>query len=58
MTKRTYVPRWVWWVMLALCTASVLAGRATHNTALLAAGVVGYVLYVVIRTVVTVRQRR
>lgn len=58
MARRAYVPPWVWWSMLALCTLAVLAGRAMHNTALLTAGLVGYALYVVVRTVVTVRQRR
>jgi hypothetical protein len=58
MARRVHVPPWVWWVMLALCTAAVLAGRATHNVALLTLGLVGYGVYVVARTVMTVRQRR
>lgn len=58
MARRAYVPPWVWWAMLAVCTAAVLGGRITHHTALLTAGLVGYVVYVVVRTVVTVRQRR
>lgn len=56
--RRVHVPPWVWWAMLALCTVAVLAGRATHNVALLVAGLVGYAVYVVARTILTVRQRR